>query len=76
MLSRQIVAMNQVLQPHARLAYVVGCSELKKVYVETDVLLAKVIEGLGLGFRIKSVERIRKRNSGKDLHESIVYAQR
>lgn len=76
MLSRQIVAMNQVLQPHARLAYVVGCSELKKVYVETDVLLAKVIEGLGLGFRTKSVERIRKRNSGKDLHESIVYAQR
>jgi hypothetical protein len=76
MLSRQIVAMNQVLQPHARLAYVVGCSELKKVYVETDVLLAKVIEGLGLGFRIKSVERIRKRNSGKDLHESIVYAQK
>jgi len=76
MLSRQITTMNQVLQPHAKLAYVVGCSELKGVFVETDVLLAKVIERLGLGFKINTVERIRKRNSGKNLHESIVYAQR
>lgn len=76
MLSRQITTMNQVLQPHVKLAYVVGCSELKGVFVETDVLLAKVIERLGLGFKIDTVERIRKRNSGKNLHESIVYAQR
>jgi hypothetical protein len=68
--------MNQVLQPHAKLAYVVGCSELKGIYVETDVLLAKLIERLGLGFSINTIERIRKRNSGKNLHESIVYAQR
>lgn len=76
MLSRQITTMNQVLQPHAKLAYVVGCSELKGVYVETDVLLGKIIERLGLGFKIDKIERIRKRNSGKNLHESIVYAQR
>lgn len=76
LLSRQITTMNQVLQPHAKLAYVVGCSELKGVYVETDVLLAKLIERLGLGFKINTIERIRKRNSGKNLHESIVYAER
>lgn len=76
MLSRQITNMNRVLQPHAKLAYVVGCSRLKGVYIETDVLLAKIIERLGLGFKIDTVERIRKRNSGKNLHESIVYARR
>jgi len=76
MLSRQIITMNQVLQPQAKLAYVIGCSRLKGVYVETDVMLAEIIERLGLGFKIDAIERIRKRNSGKNLHESIVYAQR
>lgn len=76
MLSRQIATMNQVLQPRVKLAYVIGNSRLKGVYVETDVLLANIIERLGLGFKIDSIERIRKRNSGKNLHESIVYARR
>jgi hypothetical protein len=76
LLAKQIVAMERVLQPHAKLAYVVGCSRLKGVYVETDVLLAKVIESLGLGYHVTSVERIRRRHSDKDLHESIVYAQK
>jgi hypothetical protein len=76
LLARQIVAMEPVLQSHAKLAYVVGCSRLKGTYVETDVLLAKVIEGLGLGYRVMSVERIRRRHSDKDLHESIVYARK
>lgn len=76
MLSRQITAMDWVLQPNVRLAYVVGCSELKGTYVETDVLLAQVMEKIKLGFNIRAVERFRKRNSGKDLFESIVYAER
>jgi hypothetical protein len=54
----------------------VGCSRLKGVYVEADVLLGKVFEGLGLSFAVDRIERIRKRHSGRDLHESIVYASR
>lgn len=70
-LTKQILAMRPYLASNARLAYVVGCSRIKEKFVETDVILAKIFEGLG--FVVDSVERIRKRNSGKDLHESIVY---
>lgn len=75
-LARQIVSQNRVLADKARVAYVVGCSRLKGVYVETDVLLGKVFEGLGLGFTVDRIERIRKRHSDRNLHESIVYASR
>jgi hypothetical protein len=74
LLALQIKAMENLPQSKLRCAYVVGNSRVKGVYVETDVLLAKIFSGLGYG--IDSIERIRKRNSGKDLHESIVYAWR
>lgn len=74
LLAQQIVEMDRLLAPDARIAYVVGCSWLKEVYVETDVLLGQIIEGLGLGYHISSIKRIRSRHSGKDLYESIVYA--
>lgn len=73
-LARQILGMNRFLAPNARVAYVVGCSEIKGVYVETDVLLARLFEALQLGYKVKKIERFRKRNSGINLHESIVYA--
>jgi len=76
LLAKQLLSMERLLSRHAKLAYVVGCSRLKGVYIETDVLLAEMIEGIGLGYRVSSIERIRRRNSGKDLHESIVYAQK
>jgi hypothetical protein len=75
-LAAQIVSQDRILAKKARSAYVVGCSRLKGVYVETDVLLGKVFEGLGLGFKTERIERIRKRHSDRDLHESIVYASR
>lgn len=75
-LARQILSQDRILAPEARCAYVVGCSELKGVYVETDVLLAKVFEGLKIGFKVDRIERIRRRHSGKDLHESIVYVSK
>jgi DNA methylase len=75
-LASQIVSMESLLAEDARIAYVVGCSRLKGVYIETDTLLGKIIEGLNLGYRVDKIERIRKRNSGKDLHESIVYARK
>ncbi|QFS35131.1 class I SAM-dependent methyltransferase [Burkholderia cepacia] len=72
LLALQIKAMEGLPQNGLRCAYVVGNSRVKGVYVETDVLLAKIF--MGLGYSIDSIERIRKRNSGKDLHESIVYS--
>lgn len=74
LLAKQIVSMDHLLASNARVAYVVGCSRIRGVFIETDVLLAKIFEGLSLGYKIASIDRIRKRNSGKDLHESIVYA--
>jgi hypothetical protein len=72
-LAKHIRLMATVLEPGGKAAYVVGCTEIKGVYVETDVLLGHLFEGLNLGFRVDSIDRFRKRNSGQDLHESIVY---
>jgi len=75
-LGRHIVAQDRLLRQGARLAYVVGCSRIKGVYVETDVLLGKLFEGLGLGYSVLRIERFRRRHSGKDLHESTVYVRK
>lgn len=74
LLAEQIKAMERLPQEQLRCAYVVGNSRVKGVYVETDVLLGKIFSALG--YQVSSIERIRKRNSGKDLHESIVYASK
>ena len=73
---QQITAQHPLLSPDARLAYVVGCSWLKEVYVETDVLLGRLFEALGLGYRVQAIERFRRRHSGKDLFESTVLVRR
>ncbi len=72
LLSKQILAMKPLLKPGAQISYVVGNSWLKGSYVETDKLLLQLFKGLG--YVPKDVERFRRRNSGKDLFESIVYA--
>ncbi|MBT6175758.1 MAG: hypothetical protein HOI23_00835 [Deltaproteobacteria bacterium] len=74
LLARQLIAMDPLLRNKAKIAYVVGNSWLKGVYIETDTLLARLFEGLGYG--VDGVERFRRRNSGKDLFESIVYAHK
>lgn len=74
LLTTQIRVLLHHATPELRVAYVVGCSWLKGVYVETDVLLAHIFEELG--FSLDGIERFRQRHSGKDLHESIVYAKR
>lgn len=74
LLARQIVSQDSLLSSSARCAYVVGCSRIKGVYIETDRLLAEIFEGLGLGYSVRKIERFRRRHSGSELHESIVYA--
>ena len=73
MLTQQIVVQDKLLTDNARCAYVVGCSRIKNVFIETDVMLGDIFAGLGLGYQVEQIERFRKRNSGKDLFESIVY---
>ncbi len=73
---RQIQAQHPLLSSNAQLAYVVGCSRLKDVYIETDVLLGRVFEALDLGYRVVEIERFRKRHSGKDLFESTIFVTR
>jgi hypothetical protein len=74
LLAEQIKAMDSLPQKNLRCAYVVGNSRIKNCYIETDVILGEIFEGLG--YRLKSIDRIRKRNSGKDLYESIVYSEK
>jgi hypothetical protein len=69
-------AYDAALGRRVQVAYVVGNSCVKDVYVETDVALGKIFEGLNLGYRTKNIERFRKRNSGVDLYETIVFAER
>lgn len=76
LLAKQIVEMEKAVTEDVKVGYVVGNSEIKGVYIETDVLLGKIFEGLGLGYRTFEITRFRKRNSGIDLYESIVYASK
>jgi len=74
LLAEQIKVMEKLPQKNLRCAYVVGNSRIKNRYIETDLILGEIFDGLG--YRLKSIDRIRKRNSGKDLFESIVYAEK
>jgi tRNA G10 N-methylase Trm11 len=76
MLAKQIIELEEVASDKFRVGYVVGNSEIKGVYIETDLLLGKIFEGIGLGYHIKEITRFRKRNSGVNLYESIVYASK
>jgi hypothetical protein len=75
-LAKHILAIEAIVSPSVRVAYVVGNSWLKDVYVETDVILGKIFEALNLGYTVNDIHRFRRRNSGKDLFESIVYAKK
>ncbi|MCE5227009.1 MAG: site-specific DNA-methyltransferase [Porphyromonadaceae bacterium] len=74
LLSKQIEQMDKFLSKDAKVAYVVGNSEIKGVYVETDVLLSKIFESQN--YSKIYMNRFRKRNSGQDLFETIVYAEK
>lgn len=73
-LAKQILELESVVADDARIAYVVGNSWLKGCYVATDEILASIVDNLGIGYRVSHIHRFRKRHSGKDLYESIVYA--
>jgi len=74
LISRQIKTIENLPQEKIKCAYVVGNSRIKKRYIETDVILADIFNGLG--FNIKQIHRFRKRNSGESLYESIIYTHK
>ncbi|MBM6580995.1 hypothetical protein ILT44_12445 [Microvirga sp. BT689] len=74
-LQLHLEALSTRLSPSAKLAYVVGNSWIKDEYVATDIVLSRLIEGT-VGAKVTKVHRFRRRHSGKDLFESIVYASR
>jgi len=75
-LTQHVIELDKITAPNVKLAYVLGNSWLKGVYVETDVLFANILEGLEKSYDVSEIHRFRRRNSGKDLFESIVYAER
>lgn len=70
---RHIVELKKCLKSGAICAYVVGNSRIKKSMVDTDLLLNQLF--LAVGFKEVRLEQIRKRNSGKELHETIVIVE-
>lgn len=75
-LTQHVIELDRIVAPNVKLAYVLGNSWLKGVYVESDVLFADILEGLDKPYEVSEIHRFRRRNSGKDLFETIVYAQR
>lgn len=75
-LAYHLLSLDAVGAGNMRVAYVIGCSRLKGIFVESDVILARLIDQLDINLTVTKVHRIRRRNSGRDLHESIVYASR
>jgi len=73
-LGTHISAMRPYLKRDAICAYVVGNSRIKKTIVETDTLLQSIFAEHG--FCSIRLEEIRRRNSGKELHETIVISKR
>lgn len=75
-LTQHVIELDKISADKVKLAYVLGNSWLKGVYVETDVLFADILAGLDRPYEVTEIHRFRRRNSGKDLFESIVYGQR
>jgi DNA modification methylase len=71
---RHILQLNQCIKSGAVCAYVVGNSRIKKSIVETDVILGDLFKSCG--YRLIRFEEIRRRNSGKELHETVVFAEK
>jgi len=71
-LYKHVRSMSKVLSNTAKLAYVVGNSEIKNVKVPTDVFLAEIFGSQNLS--VERIVRVRRRYSGKGLYEAIVFA--
>jgi hypothetical protein len=72
-IEQHIESLKPFLRRGARLAYVIGNSKFYEIVLPSDEILADVFEANG--FRIISIERMRRRNSKSGLYEAIVFAE-
>jgi hypothetical protein len=70
MMARHFESLKTVLDAHAKLAYVVGDSKINGVSVQTETLVARILEGLG--YEASSIVRFRRRIGRRDIFESVV----
>lgn len=61
----------QVCKAGARLAYVIGNSKFYDHHLPSDEILAKIFQHFG--FALERIDRMRKRQSKKDLYEAVVF---
>jgi hypothetical protein len=72
-IEQHIKSLKPFLRRGAQLAYVIGNSKFYKVTLPSDEILADIFESKG--FRVISIERMRRRNSKSGLYEAIVFAE-
>ena len=72
-IQQHIESLKPFLRRGAQLAYVIGNSKFYKIVLPSDEILADIFEANG--FRIISIERMRRRNSKPGLYEAIVFAE-
>jgi hypothetical protein len=66
-------SLGHFLYPGAHLAYVIGNSKFYGIALPSDEILADIFEAHG--FRMVSIERMRRRNSKSGLYEAIVFME-
>ena len=64
----------RVCHDSVRLAYVIGNSKFYENHLPSDEILAAIFRHHG--FKLDSIERMRRRQSKKDLYESVVFLSR
>ncbi|MBM4464825.1 MAG: hypothetical protein FJ014_04535 [Chloroflexi bacterium] len=72
-IQQHIESLKPFLRRRAQLAYVIGNSKFYKIVLPSDEILADIFEANG--FRVISIERMRRRNSKSGLYEAIVFAE-
>jgi DNA modification methylase len=72
-IEQHMESLKPFLRRRAQLAYVIGNSKFYKIVLPSDEILADIFEANG--FRIISIERMRRRNSKSGLYEAIVFAE-
>ena len=69
-----LAGMSRILKEgDSRIAYVIGNSYIKGVEVPSDLLLARILEGLG--FTVEKIWHLRKRGGKRGLYEAVVFAR-
>lgn len=73
-ISIHLESLHNVLEPNAKVFYIVGNSKFYDTLVPVENIYASILENVG--FTDTKVEILRKRNSKKELFEYVVSARK